>query len=266
MQDIVAYRDDGKDWSIPAADRVDRVLDRGANNRPLMRDAGTWGELLKMKRIPGPLVVSHSRRFNGRPAMLTDTLGPGGFGKVYSMLSPVADPRDQTQWFNAPHGYPAPYWGAVLCRPAKGEVDVFGAWDAYNGHLGTTMTMAKGLSLAKDRRVWGMTTSLGKGDPWPSTDVEGSADQTVLVIGKVDWKNSFMELTWRDAGGELKTDRTDFTLTNYSAKEIFFGFVHSSYVSAAGFKSGTPTEAEIDAVRAWSAAWLPPRGPLPVEP
>jgi hypothetical protein len=143
---------------------------------------------------------------------------------------------------------------------------VFGAWDAYNGHLGTTMTMAKGLSFAKDRRVWGMTTSLGKGDPWPSTDVEGSADQTVLVIGKVDGEESFMEINWRDARGKLQTDRTNFTLTSYSAKEVFFGFVHSSYVSAAGLKTGAPTAAEIDAVRAWSAAWLPPTGPLPDEP
>jgi acetyl esterase/lipase len=263
LRDATTYKDDGCLWSIPAATRVDSIADRGKNNRALVRDQGPWSSILKTKHIPGPRYVASSTRFNGRPAMFTDPVGPGGFGKVYSMMSPVADPGDKALWFNPPDGYSTPYWGAVLCRPANGLSDVFGAWDACNGHIGTTATMAKGLSA---KPYWGMTTSLGRGDPWPSTNVEGSEDQTVLVIGKVDGDDSFMEINWRDADGELQTSRTRFKLTNYTAKEIFFGFVHSSYVSAAGLKTGSPTEAEIDAVRDWSTAWLPPTGHRAVEP
>ena len=267
MIDIVSYDDDGSEWSLPAATRVDSVNDRGTGDLPLRRDAGAWSNILQTnKLIPGPLVVPESKRFNGRPAMLTDSVGPGGFGKVYSIVSPNADPKDESTWFNAPNGYSTPYWGAVLCRPANGSTDVFGAWDAYNGHLGTTATMAKGLTKSKDGPVWGMTTSLRKGDPWPSTRIVGSEDQTVLVIGKVHGATSFMEINWRDASGRLQSDRTDFTLASYSAKEIFFGYVHSSYVSAAGLRTGAPDESDIDKVRAWSADWLPPTGALPTEP
>jgi len=96
--------------------------------------------------------------------------------------------------------------------------------------------------------------------------VEGSPDQTVLVIVKVDDANSFMEITWRNSNGQLETRRTPFRLKSYTAKEIFLGYVHSSYLSAAGLKTGAPSEAEIEAVRNWAAPWIPPTGSLPAEP
>jgi hypothetical protein len=264
--DSVAYDDDGAAWSIPAAKRVDSIPDRGTNNVPLKRDSGTWGQIMKLPRVPGPKIVASSQRFNGRPALFTDPVGPGGFGTVYSALATAADPRDESQWFNPPAGYDTPYWGAVLCRPANGLLQNFGAWDAYNGTIGTTVTLGKAPGPADRPGRWGMTTSLMKGDPWPATKIAGSDDETVLVIAKVDGADSFMEINWRDATGRLQTDRTVCTLANYTAKEIFLGYVHSSYLCAAGFKTGSPAEAEIDALRAWAASWLAPAGPLPVEP
>jgi hypothetical protein len=269
MLDITAYEDDGLAWSIPAATRIDTVLDRGANNRPLKRDTGIWANNLCIRPpipIPGPKLVARSQRFNGRPAMFADFIAKEGpWDKVYSMLSPVADPRDKNLWFSPPHGYDTPYWGAILCRPPNGE-DWFGAWDACNGESGTAATIGHAVNPKKEKRCWGVTTSVWLGDPWPSTDIEGSDQQTVLVIVKVDGASSFMELTWRDFNGDLQTDRTNFTLKNYPAKEIFFGFVHGSYLSVAGLKTGAPTEAEIAAVRNWSAPWLPATGFLPEEP
>ena len=267
LRDAATYEDDGAAWSKPAATRVDTVGDRGPNPRPLKRDAGVWSKNLGVARIPGPKYVRTSRRFNGRPAMLTDFLGAAGvFKRTCSMLSPNADPLDSAMWFNPPRGYDAPYWCAILCRATEDFTEWFGAWDANNGHMGTAATIGAALKRGKKNHCWGVTTSLGLGDPWPSTDVEGSADQTILVVVKVDDANSFMELTWRDIDGKLVTQRTDFRLKSHTAKEVFFGYVHSSYLTVAGLKVGSPTEAEVEAVRNWAAPWIPPMGSLPVEP
>ena len=235
--DATTYEDDGHAWSLPAATRIDSVADRGANggvnNRPLHRDNGRWGFNLGVQRIPGPKLIPCAPQFNGRPAWLTDFLRRGGFcGEVFAMLSPIADPRDNKTWFNAPKGYDPPYWGAVLCRPANVEHN-FNAWDGFNGQVGTTVTLGKGLI----DHYWGATTSVGLGDPWPTTKVKGSDRQTVLVIGKVDGKNSFMEFHQRDAHGKLMTERANFTLKSYPVKEMFFGYVHHSYVSVVGLKT-----------------------------
>lgn len=257
MLDVTTYEDDGSTWSIPPATRVDSVADRGTGNRPLNRDNGRWGFNLGVEQIPGPKVVPCAPQFNGRPAWLSDFLRRGGFsGEVFSMLSPVADPRDNATWFNPPKGYDTPYWGAVLCRPAD-LAHNFNAWDGFNGQIGTTVTLGKGLV----DHFWGATTSVGLGDPWPTTKVKGSDQQTVLVTAKVDGKDSFMEFHWRDADGQLKTERASIKLTNYTAKEMFFGYVHSSYVSVVGFKTGLPTEDEIAKVRAWAEPWLVPTEP-----
>jgi hypothetical protein len=267
VRDATTYEEDGAAWSKPPATRVESVADRGPKPRPLKRDSGAWSKNLRVPPIPGPKYLRACRRFNGRPAMLTDYLGPRGvFGRVCAMLSPVANPLDPAMWFNPPHGYDAPYWCAILCRAPEELTQWFGAWDANNGHMGTAATIGAGIARGKTNPYWGVTTSVGLGDPWPATKVEGSADQTILVIVKVDDANSFMELTWRDASGKIVTDRTNFRLKSYTAKEIFFGYVHSSYLTVAGLKVGSPTEAELQAVRDWSAPWIPPMGKLPVEP
>lgn len=267
LRDAATYEDDGALWSLPPAVRIDSVADRGSDPRPLQRDSGIWGKNLGVTAIPGPKYIPSSARFNGRPAMFTDFLGEKGvFKRVCAMLTPNADPADRATWFNPPDGHNAPYWCAILCRAPEEHTEFFGAWDANNGHIGTTATIGGALARGKKYPYWGVTTSLGFGDPWPSTDVEGSPDQTVLVIVKVDDANSFMEITWRNADGQLETRRTAFRLKSYTAKEIFLGYVHSSYLTAAGLKTGSPTEAEIETVRSWAAPWIPPTGSLPIEP
>ena len=181
------------------------------------------------------------------------------------MLSPIVDPRDKQQYFNPPRGYDTPYWGAILCRPSNGQ-KYFGAWDAINGEIGTTATIAAAKNPRTGARCWGVTTSIWLGDPWPATDVEWSDEQTLLVIVKVDGEHSFMQLDWREADGTLRADRTNFTLKSYTAKEIFFGYVHSSYLTVAGLKTGSSAEAEIDAVCAWAVPYLPARGFMETEP
>ena len=64
----------------------------------------------------------------------------------------------------------------------------------------------------------------------------------------------------------MKSERANITLANHTAKEMFFGYVHSTFVSVVGFKTGSPTEDEIAKVRAWSEPWLVPTGSLPVAP
>ena len=50
MADLVPYKEEGTDWPVPPAMRIDTVADRGANSLPLRRDTGIWG--------PGPLRTS----------------------------------------------------------------------------------------------------------------------------------------------------------------------------------------------------------------
>jgi hypothetical protein len=283
MADATTYEDDGVLWEIPPATRVDSVADRGANNVPLRRDTGPWGRHLCTRGVvPGPKFVPRAKRFNGHPAIYTDFLREEGpWDITASMLATCANPVDPTMWFNAPHGYDPTYLAAILCRPVNG-VDWFGAWDACNGHIGTTATIGHTTHSkvspmtdatigpksdpGKRKRCWGVTTSILIGDPWPSTDIEGDEDQTVLVLVKVDGEKSFMEIDWRDAGNKMQTDRTNFKLARRTAKEIFFGFVHCSYVAVAGLKLGSPAEAEIGALRDWAAPWMPATAHLALEP
>lgn len=261
--DVTTYEDDGVAWGLPAATRIASVKDRGhgKDNRPLNRDQGRWAFHQGLLRpMPGPQLIRCAAQFNGRSAWITDFLGRGGFcGEVFATLSPVEDPRDNRTWFNAPNGYPAPYWGAVLCRPANVKHN-FNAWDGFNGQIGTIVTLGKGFY----NNVWGATTSIGLGDPWPQTNVVGSDQQTVMLIAQVDGANSFMEFHQRDANGKLTTQRATFTLKSYPVREMFFGHVHSSYVSVVGLKLGLPTEAELKKVRAWAEPWLPPKAALPL--
>ena len=70
----------------------------------------------------------------------------------------------------------------------------------------------------------------------------------------------------RRADGEIETHRKNFTLMRRTPKEIFFGYVHASYLATAGLKVGDISEAELDTIRAWSAQWMPAAAPLPLEP
>ena len=267
MADMIGYDDDGLLWTIRPQRRVESVADRGGKNYPLKRDGGIWGPILGVERIPGPAMIPSSLRFNGRPAMLTDCIGgDGAFGQVYTMLSPHDNPKDRNLWFNPPHGYPVPYWAAFLCLPTDGFEYRFGAWDAFNGEIGTTATIGHAVNRKTSRRCWGMTTSLWLGDPWPTTDIPGSELQTVLVIAKVDGESSFMQISWRNVKGEFVSVRTELTLARRTAKEIFFGYVHTSYLSVVGMKVGVPSEEEIEAVCEWSSRWIPRTGYIPAEP
>lgn len=267
MADAVTYEDDGLLWNKWPATRVELVKDRGTNNVPLRRDKGEWGRRLCTRgATPGPIWMPSCKRFNGRPAICEDFLQPDGpWERATAGLFTCDNPHDESLWFNAPHGYPQPYLAAILCRPVNG-IPFFGAWDASNGHIGTTVTIGHHDHPTKKKQVWAVTTSILIGDPWPTTDIEGDDNQTSLVLVRADGENSFLELNWRNADDQIETHRMNFELARRTAKEIFFGYVHAAYLTVAGMKLGAPTEEEIDRIRDWSAQYMPKPEELPLEP
>lgn len=237
---------------------------------PVQRDNGAWGNTVGQTAFPGAVYLPGSQRFNGRAAAYHDFLAEldvpefGGLHDAHSTLSPNLDPEDSSTWFNAPNGYDTPYWCAMLCRLPNGSAQTNGsAWDAHQGYIGTTVSLISNV-LGTPRR-WGATTGVAPGTAWPATGVFMDDNVTVLIVTRVDGSNSFMEINWRDSNGDLVTDRTDFTLTNYTAKELYFGFPHTTYWTTAGLKLGLPDENDIDRVREWSAQFMPIGGFLAPE-
>lgn len=245
--DAITYAD-----STGAA-RVASIPDRGnAPHMDLVRDAGWYGSATNAPPIPGPLYQATNPVLNGRASFLTDKVTNGYAPN--SMLSPNANPYDSTTWFNAPNGIAAPYWVAILSRSS--------GVDSTRGDIGTGPTI--GPPIVGSSKLWSWSTFGPKPFPYAHINHQVSpSTETTLVLEytAADPNQSFLEVTWRDAGGKLQTVRGYGTVTPYTYKELFFGWVDGhNYTSAMGLAIGTPTETQLTTIRNWAAASIPNAG------
>lgn len=274
MVDAVTYIPDAKEkaaWGVDGSLRVASVADRGSAAMPLLRDQGMWGQMFKQSAVPGPVYQPSDTRFAGRPSFFADPLASLGLAgpdlnNLHSMLSPVLDPYDPKTFFAAPDGYKPPYWIAVLAHPPVGEVSFEGmtslsaVMDSHRGDTGAGPTVGGTLPGKK----WGVAC-FGPQPPsffWPAIEHPYRAETTLVVVfvgSGID--GSWMEVNWRE-GDEIRTRRDTITLgakpdgAPLPFEETFFGWAETMRNSAMGIKLGAPAEAEIDAIRNWSAPFI----------
>lgn len=255
-------------------------------HRPMRTMPGTFSLLgaTPLEPLPGPLYIPSSAMFNGHPAVFCDhqpQYTGSFFGDLFSALSPntSADgtqgiddpPGDSAVYFNAPHGYPPPYWVAVLGRLGLADDPLTdpntgssGVWDATHGGGGTGPTVGR-LIVGLGGNNW-QFSNFGPGLVLITTSHVATVDETVLLIICVNGASSFMEVNWRSSAGVLMTTRATGFMNNWNFLECFIGWVHGPRLAGAAIRRGFPDEDEIDQVRHWGSYFIPPAGALPDEP
>jgi hypothetical protein len=233
--------------------RVEMIPDTGNASTPLpaQRDQGFYGAALGMSALPGPVFNPADAQFGGRPS-----LDPDSTGMVNSMLSPNVDPTSSADWFDAPNGIAAPYWVAVLGNLGP-DLTNAAAIDSQQGGVGSCPTIGGGLfNPAK----WSIATFGPPPFPWPSINKPLVPNETYLMLAEVapGTNASFLEIDWRDTLGALHQVHQAVTLTPYTCKEMFLGFVHSGHMSVAAIKTGAPSNADLTALRIWASPYLRP--------
>ncbi len=255
--DAITYVDDGKNYNIPEAVRVDTVADP-SGNLVMSRDAGFRTKLLGLPPLPGTLFQTSNAMFNGRPSWFSDTVvphdpsKPGYYYSLQSQLSPVQDP------WNAPDTFfkwPQPWWGAVLVRgvgPFEGHNQ---AYIDGNPGMVTISRSPKGTVMV---RSWTANRTFG-----PSIDSGAPyEEETALVMWLANGEESWLEVNYRDADGLLITKRVLGAIGGKNMDDFHSGGSHTNYTSSIGIAKGVPTAAQTDAVRNWAAPFIPAPGPM----
>jgi hypothetical protein len=213
------------------------------------KDLGQYGAVFLGPPLPGPLWHPSSPVFNGRPCWQSDVVEPLGvfFDNIHSMLSPHVF-QEQAYWFNIPQ----PWWMAILAA----RTGATGSESALiDGQPGAT-TMAADTDLNITTWNQGPPVTFGAKIINPTLP---PALTPLLAIWSVNGatSGSFFDVTYRVAG-ELTTTRTwggqGGVSTGLTA--IHSGWSHENYTSAIGLDSGTPTDAEVNALRRWAAPYL----------
>lgn len=256
--DATTYVDDGKNYNIPEAVRVDTIPDP-SGNLIMSRDQGFRMKLLGLPPLPGTLFQTSNAMFSGRPSWFSDTVVPHDPGKpgyyysIQSTLSPVQDP------WNAPDTFfkwPQPWWGAVLVRgvgPFKGHNQ---AYIDGNPGMVTISRSPKGTVMI---RSWTANDTFG-----PSIDSGAPyEEQTALVMWLANGKESWLEVNYRSADGRLITERVLGAIGSKNMDDFHSGGSHTNYTSVIGIAKGVPTAAQTNAIRNWAAPFIP--APDPVE-
>lgn len=250
--DATTYLDDGKNFNLPEAVRVDSVSDP-SGGLVMSRDHFGRGKLFGYPLIPGTLFQSSNPMFGGRPSWLSDTIEShkaGRSGYYYSLqssLSPIQDPWGAPDTF---FDWPQPWWGAVLVRgvgPFEGHNQAY-----IDGNPGM-VTISRSPRGTLMIRSWTAGTTLGK-----SID-SGVAyeEETALVMWLANGKKSWLEVSYRDAGGRLVTKRVLGEIGDRNMDDFHSGFSHTNYISAIGIAKGIPAVDQTDAVRNWAAPFIP---------
>ncbi|NND69768.1 MAG: twin-arginine translocation signal domain-containing protein [Halioglobus sp.] len=247
--DAITYVDDGKNFDLEPATRVDRVPDLNGG-RDLMRDDGSLLAAFDIPRIPGTLYSSGSDIFGGRPSWFSDTIMSHEentfpyFYAMHSCLTMKLKPEHEFRW-------PQPWWGAVL---ARGVAPFEGHNHAYiDGNPGMTTIGISKKNRTVQMRAWPDGTTFG---PTIDTGLPYSED-TVLVMWSANDKESWLELSFRNAAGEVITRRTHGAIANSLMENFHSGFSHTNHTTCIGLSRGVPTQADTDRVVAWAAPYLP---------
>lgn len=266
------------EYGVSASPRVLRIPGKGSGE-DLVRDDGTRGALYGMSNaLPGPAWIPSSRRFNRHAAVFCDEVL---VTPVYATLGTLTDINTTTQYLNGGAGYQAPYWVAVMGRAAGTNEAIF------DSALGSDTAINAGPTIAWGNQA-GTGTDWSAGTWWddgaglaPDPTFAGgvlrssrtaSSSESVLIMVQVTRGTNAAKIyvAWKDSSNVLQTTNVAGTCALDSVstyfRDAFVGWVHSSYLSTAGFVQGTIGLADIAALNAWAAPRLPPLGVEITEP
>ena len=115
---------------------------------------------------------------------------------------------------------------------------------AYNDGNPGMVTISRSSRGTVMIRSWTAGTTLGK--------AIGSGvayeEETALVMWLANGKKSWLEVSYRDAGGRIVTKRVLGEIGNRKMDDFHTGFSHTNYTSAIGIAKGIPTTDQTDAV------------------
>jgi len=263
------------EYGITGATRVTFIPDRIGTKH--LYDDTQWGGVhaatyTGVQPCPGPLHIASSDRFNGHPAVRFDKLKEvGETNDLYAILTPV-DYTDDTTYFNATGGYPAPWSCVMLGRPvtAVGQHADAGLWDSTLGGPGqtasTTIHAGRFFTAALDWEAANWAN--GSASNRLTLTHDASVDETVLLVWHTSSVagSSWFEANWKDSSGALQTERVTGTLNAHTFREFFLGWVHKFYFAFGGTKTSEWTAAEVDRMRSYAAQYMPAAASLVEEP
>ena len=247
--DAITYSDDGKNYDLAPAVRVDSVPDQNGGI-PLRRDNGAFSESFSIPRIPGPQYQSSNAMFGGRESWYADIIIPHnpekpGFFYSWSAMLHTASNYSENVFF-----WEQPWWGAVLVRgvrPFDGHDSTY-----IDGNLGM-VTIERSETNVVRMRVWPDGHSYG---PTLKSDVKFTED-TVLVQWLANGADSWLELNYKNQAGDIVSSRTHGAVSNTVMQHLHSGLSHTHYMSCIGIAKGIPSTAKTDAVRDWAAPYIP---------
>ncbi len=246
--EAVTYQDDGQDYQLKPAVRVDSIPD-AIGDKVLSRDRGQITALFSLKPMPGPQYHPSNPMFEGRPSWFSDTViphNPDKPGYFYAWQSGITSTHNPSDGF----GWKQPWWGAVLCR---GVGPFVGHNRAYiDGNPGM-VTIDISTTGTVQLRVWPNGVSFG---PTINSELQFTED-TVLVQWLANGEDSWLEMNYRGSDGALVTRRVTGAVGNAELVQLHSGISHTNYTSCAAIAKGIPTIAQTDAVRNWAAPFIP---------
>lgn len=247
--DAITYEDNGENYDLPPAIRVDRVPDF-IGDHDMHRDDGSLLAGFDIPQIPGPIYSKSSDIFNGRPSWYSDTVMPHDnnlfpyFYATHSCLTTKLNPKDDLNWLQ-------PWWGAVLVR-AVGPFE--GHNHAYiDGNPGMTTIGRSGKGDKVQMRAWPTGHKFG---PTIHTRMPYTED-TVLVQWLANGDQSWLQLSFRNTEEEVITRRFEGAIADSPMENFHSGFSHTNHTSAIGISKGVPTQEDSDRLVDWAAPYLP---------
>lgn len=258
MNEAVTYTPSGTEqtnYGIDSSLRVASIPDRGSTPLDLVKDPGHYGTIYSLpSAVPGPLYVPASSYFVGRDAASCDQMA-NGHTTFYGMLTATTSNVDTSKYFNPTTGYSPPYWVALLgdyCDTLNGSTgDGFTLGNDFPGtHYGTA--------------CWNLGAN---GSPqyintrWPKVTTDTKLFMAYNSGNGRAATDCFIDVTQRWHDGSLVTQRIYGGQDVCNYQTWFIGLQDGAgYLSACGIKTGTPSEANLTAVRSWAAHYIPVGG------
>lgn len=265
-KNITTYAADDSGYSLSNATRVDQLAS-STSSLHFVRDQGLRGDIFSGAPIPGPLFISSSDRFNGRPAWFSDTIvyDAGFFDNIHSGIF-----QDPSQNDNATNvmGLTQPWSAACLIRTPNDTTgnELMG----LDGNLGSVTISGHLASETPPGNTWDMSAwhSLSESGSFIRSDHANSNDRTFLLISIVNGASSRFLTCYRDSSGALQVSDKSGTVNdgrNDPPSQQHIGWSYTNYGTFIGFKQGAFTDTEILRLIQWSAQYMPAEALIPLE-
>lgn len=242
---IGTYSAGDEGYGLTPATRVASIPDP-SGGRPMLKDTGAHMGLFLSPPAPGPIFHPSHPSFAGRAAWESDTIieAQAYFDNFHSMLSPLTDKLDQSQWL----GWEQPWWGAVLVAPHP-DTDGGPESVALDGDPGmTTIELVPTVNIS----TWNSMASTG---PYIRSDVVLEPGQPAMIAWQVNGPNSWLEVTHRRAGAIVRS-RFDGGQGGGLLDTLHSGWSNENLTSCIGLKRGLASDLDATLVSLWSQTWL----------